>query len=43
MFGEVVGLILSVIGFRWWYQMPVADDFVEIDVNSFEIVVIACL
>ena len=43
MFGEVVGLILSVIGFGWWYQVPVAVDVVEMDVNRFQLVMVTCM
>ena len=40
MFCDVVCLVLGVVGFGWWYQMPVSDDVVKIDVDRFKIVVI---
>ena len=40
-FSQVVGLVLGMVGFRFGNRMPVAPDIVYIDVDAFQIVVIA--
>ena len=31
-FGEVVCLILRMVWFGWWYEVPMAADFVDVDI-----------
>ena len=31
-FGEVVCLILRMVWFGWWYEVPMAEDFVDVDI-----------
>ena len=31
-FGEVVCLVLWMVWFGWWYEVPMATDFVDVDI-----------
>ena len=31
-FGKVVCLILRLVWFGWWYEVPMAENFVEVDI-----------
>ena len=31
-FGEVVCLILRMVWFGWWYEVPMTEDFVDVDI-----------